>query len=345
MSVWRQPERPRRTDRAAPRRGAELVPAGRLRLDPRSRAGDRRDPRQLPRRRAADRAWRRTSGSRRPDARLSVMEVKWGLIPDMSITRTLPRLVGIDVAKELTYTGRTFSGDRGARARDRHPRRRGSARRGARAGERDRRPVPERRARGQTAVRRGLDRHARADARARGLDPARSGRIAQPARRGDCRALEAARGLHGRMTFGAGYTRGPLRAGSVLRSARHESPSAGWSNRQLARFWPWNSRFESLPRSLPGGCAERVRASRDRSRDRRAARSARRGRSRPRSDAARARDRPSVRPTAPPRRGRPDVPDAELAARRSSRGRSPDPSREAGPTYSSEAQSDRSEKK
>ncbi len=46
-----------------------------------------------------------------PDARLSVMEVKWGLVPDMSITRTLPRLVGIDVAKELTYTGRMFSGE------------------------------------------------------------------------------------------------------------------------------------------------------------------------------------------------------------------------------------------
>ncbi len=45
-----------------------------------------------------------------PDTRLSVMEVKWGLIPDMAITRTLPRLVGIDVAKELTYTGRVFSG-------------------------------------------------------------------------------------------------------------------------------------------------------------------------------------------------------------------------------------------
>jgi enoyl-CoA hydratase/carnithine racemase len=28
----------------------------------------------------------------------------------MSITRTLPRLVGIDVAKELTFTGRVFSG-------------------------------------------------------------------------------------------------------------------------------------------------------------------------------------------------------------------------------------------
>jgi enoyl-CoA hydratase/carnithine racemase len=44
-----------------------------------------------------------------PDARLSVMEIKWGLIPDMSITRTLPRLVRVDVAKELTFTGRVLS--------------------------------------------------------------------------------------------------------------------------------------------------------------------------------------------------------------------------------------------
>jgi enoyl-CoA hydratase/carnithine racemase len=50
-----------------------------------------------------------------PDCRLSVMEGKWGLIPDMSITRTLPRLVGIDVAKELTYTARVFSGEEAAR--------------------------------------------------------------------------------------------------------------------------------------------------------------------------------------------------------------------------------------
>jgi enoyl-CoA hydratase/carnithine racemase len=49
------------------------------------------------------------------DAKLSVMEVKLGLIPDMSITRTLPRLVGIDIAKELTYTGRVFSGEEAAR--------------------------------------------------------------------------------------------------------------------------------------------------------------------------------------------------------------------------------------
>jgi enoyl-CoA hydratase/carnithine racemase len=46
-----------------------------------------------------------------PDARLSVMEVKWGLIPDMSGTQTLRRLVRLDVAKELTFTGRVVSGE------------------------------------------------------------------------------------------------------------------------------------------------------------------------------------------------------------------------------------------
>ncbi|MHB8695078.1 MAG: crotonase/enoyl-CoA hydratase family protein [Solirubrobacteraceae bacterium] len=49
-----------------------------------------------------------------PGARLSVMEVKWGLIPDMGITRALPRLVRIDVAKELTFTGRIFDGTEAA---------------------------------------------------------------------------------------------------------------------------------------------------------------------------------------------------------------------------------------
>lgn len=45
-----------------------------------------------------------------PDAKLSVMEVKWGLVPDMGITQSLPRLVRIDVAKELTFTGRVLPG-------------------------------------------------------------------------------------------------------------------------------------------------------------------------------------------------------------------------------------------
>jgi enoyl-CoA hydratase/carnithine racemase len=45
-----------------------------------------------------------------PDAKLSVMEIKWGLIPDMSLTQTLRDLVPLDVAKELTFSGRVLSG-------------------------------------------------------------------------------------------------------------------------------------------------------------------------------------------------------------------------------------------
>jgi enoyl-CoA hydratase/carnithine racemase len=50
-----------------------------------------------------------------PDARLSVLEVAWGLIPDMTGTQLLPELVGRDVAKELTFTGRIVSGDEAVR--------------------------------------------------------------------------------------------------------------------------------------------------------------------------------------------------------------------------------------
>jgi enoyl-CoA hydratase/carnithine racemase len=46
-----------------------------------------------------------------PDAKLSVMEIKWGLIPDMSLTQTLRDVVPLDVAKELTFTGRILSGE------------------------------------------------------------------------------------------------------------------------------------------------------------------------------------------------------------------------------------------
>lgn len=49
-----------------------------------------------------------------PDAKLSIMEIKWGLVPDMGITQTLPRLLPIDVAKELTFTGRILSGSEGS---------------------------------------------------------------------------------------------------------------------------------------------------------------------------------------------------------------------------------------
>ncbi|MBO1754027.1 crotonase/enoyl-CoA hydratase family protein [Allobranchiibius sp. CTAmp26] len=47
-----------------------------------------------------------------PDAKWSVLEGKWGLIPDMSGIRSLAQLVGIEQAKRLTMTAQVFSGER-----------------------------------------------------------------------------------------------------------------------------------------------------------------------------------------------------------------------------------------
>jgi enoyl-CoA hydratase/carnithine racemase len=45
-----------------------------------------------------------------PDVRLAILEIKWGLVPDMAGTQLLWRLAREDVIRELTYTGRVFSG-------------------------------------------------------------------------------------------------------------------------------------------------------------------------------------------------------------------------------------------
>ncbi|MGC1403098.1 MAG: crotonase/enoyl-CoA hydratase family protein [Thermodesulfobacteriota bacterium] len=45
-----------------------------------------------------------------PDTKMSVMEIKWGLVPDMGGTQLLRHLIRLDVLKELTYTGRIVSG-------------------------------------------------------------------------------------------------------------------------------------------------------------------------------------------------------------------------------------------
>lgn len=45
-----------------------------------------------------------------PDTQLSVREVHWGLVPDMTGTLFLAQLVGADVAKELVFTARVFDG-------------------------------------------------------------------------------------------------------------------------------------------------------------------------------------------------------------------------------------------
>ena len=50
-----------------------------------------------------------------PDVRMSVLEIRWGLSPDMTITTLLPALVGADVAKELIWTGREVNGEEAVR--------------------------------------------------------------------------------------------------------------------------------------------------------------------------------------------------------------------------------------
>ncbi len=45
-----------------------------------------------------------------PDAKLSIREAHWGLVPDVAFSQTLRHVVGLDVAKELTFTARVISG-------------------------------------------------------------------------------------------------------------------------------------------------------------------------------------------------------------------------------------------
>jgi enoyl-CoA hydratase/carnithine racemase len=50
-----------------------------------------------------------------PDAKLAVLEARWGLVPDMAGIALLRGLVRDDVARELTYTARQFSGTEAVR--------------------------------------------------------------------------------------------------------------------------------------------------------------------------------------------------------------------------------------
>ncbi|MDM0103584.1 crotonase/enoyl-CoA hydratase family protein [Variovorax sp. J22R24] len=46
-----------------------------------------------------------------PGTKLSVMEIKWGLVPDMAGMVLMRELARNDVVRELTFTGRIFSGE------------------------------------------------------------------------------------------------------------------------------------------------------------------------------------------------------------------------------------------
>ena len=45
-----------------------------------------------------------------PETQMSIMESRWGLVPDMGLTRSLKGVIGLDLAKELTLTARIFNG-------------------------------------------------------------------------------------------------------------------------------------------------------------------------------------------------------------------------------------------
>lgn len=48
-----------------------------------------------------------------PDTQLSIMESKWGLIPDMAISTTLRHILPPDRVKELAWTARVFDAEEG----------------------------------------------------------------------------------------------------------------------------------------------------------------------------------------------------------------------------------------
>ena len=50
------------------------------------------------------------------DTRFSVMEIKWGLVPDLAGTQLMRHLAREDVVRELTYTGRVFNGEEAVRS-------------------------------------------------------------------------------------------------------------------------------------------------------------------------------------------------------------------------------------
>ncbi|CAM4355395.1 crotonase/enoyl-CoA hydratase family protein [Acinetobacter pragensis] len=43
-----------------------------------------------------------------PDTQMSIMESRWGLVPDMGLTRSIKGIIGLDLAKELSLTARIF---------------------------------------------------------------------------------------------------------------------------------------------------------------------------------------------------------------------------------------------
>lgn len=46
-----------------------------------------------------------------PQTQMSIMETRWGLVPDMGLTRSIKGVIGVDLAKELSLTARIFNAE------------------------------------------------------------------------------------------------------------------------------------------------------------------------------------------------------------------------------------------
>ena len=46
-----------------------------------------------------------------PKTQMSIMESRWGLVPDMGLTRSIKGIIGLDLAKELSLTARIFDAE------------------------------------------------------------------------------------------------------------------------------------------------------------------------------------------------------------------------------------------
>ena len=132
------------------------------------------------------------------DTRFSVMEIKWGLVPDMAGTQLMRHLARDDVVRELTYTGRVFNGDGGAA---RSASSRASVDDPHAAALETAREIAGKSPDAIRAAKRHAERRRRRRCRDRPDDrvgrAAEADRLAQPARGGDVEPAEARRQLQG----------------------------------------------------------------------------------------------------------------------------------------------------
>jgi enoyl-CoA hydratase/carnithine racemase len=119
-----------------------------------------------------------------PDARLAILEIKWGLVPDMGGIALMRELAPADVIRELAMTGRIFQRDGGLGLRLRHQPPRRPARRRALDRQGNRRPQPRRGARRQAPSQGGQRRRLGRDPAGRIEGAGGPHRLAEPDRSG-----------------------------------------------------------------------------------------------------------------------------------------------------------------